>query len=194
MWQRTGARGSISLLFFFFFFFFLCFSSYYCVLSLIWWWWWWSRASCPRMSVDILGTNCDHCGRTVQCCFTFTETVRVIRTESLGRPLRLSYSSWTLFFHTAPESFDIAFFFNRRIQRRCVLTVHLVVTQLVSRETAANLRARSLCTIQLYTSLPCHFIRSHIYSPVTATGTFQGEWPESFTCYCGNTGVEGIPK
>ena len=23
--------------------------------------WWWCRASCPRMSVDILGTNCDQC-------------------------------------------------------------------------------------------------------------------------------------
>ena len=31
----------------------------------------------------------------VQCCFTFTETVRLIRTESPGRPPRLSHSSWT---------------------------------------------------------------------------------------------------
>ena len=55
---------------------------------------WWCRASCPRMSVDILGTNCDQC--TVQCCFTSTKTVRLIRTESPGRPPRLSHSSWTL--------------------------------------------------------------------------------------------------
>ena len=26
-----------------------------------WWWWWWCRASCPGMSADILGTNCDQC-------------------------------------------------------------------------------------------------------------------------------------
>ena len=58
--------------------------------------WWWSRASCPRMSVDILGTNCDQCLSMVQCCFTSTETVRLIRTESPGRPPRLSHSSWTL--------------------------------------------------------------------------------------------------
>ena len=32
------------------------------------WWWWWCRASCPRMSVDILGTNCEHCLSMVQCC------------------------------------------------------------------------------------------------------------------------------
>ena len=47
--------------------------------------WWWCRASCPRMSVDILGTN----------CFTSTETVRLITTESPGLPLRLSHTSWT---------------------------------------------------------------------------------------------------
>ena len=57
---------------------------------------WWCRASCPRMLVDILGTNCNQCRSSVQCCFTSTETVRLIRTGSPGRPLRLSHSSWTL--------------------------------------------------------------------------------------------------
>ena len=62
-----------------------------------WWWWWcWCRASCPRMSVNILGTNCDQCRSMVQCCFTSTETVRLVRTESPRRPPRLSHSSWTL--------------------------------------------------------------------------------------------------
>ena len=59
------------------------------------WWWWWCRASCPRMSVDILGTNCDQCVCMVQCCFTSTETIRLIRMESPGRPPQLSHSSWT---------------------------------------------------------------------------------------------------
>ena len=59
--------------------------------------WWWCRASCPRMSVDILGTNCDQYGSTVHCCFTSTETTaHYIRTESPGRLPRLSHSSWTL--------------------------------------------------------------------------------------------------
>ena len=31
------------------------------------------------MSVDILGTNCDQCVCMVQCCFTSTETIRLIR-------------------------------------------------------------------------------------------------------------------
>ena len=44
------------------------------------------------MSVDILGTNCDQCRSTVQCCFTSTETVKLIRTESPA-----------LDFDTAPE-------------------------------------------------------------------------------------------
>ena len=40
---------------------------------------------------NTLGTHCDQC--MVQCCFTSTETVRFIRTESPGRPPRLSHSS-----------------------------------------------------------------------------------------------------
>ena len=43
--------------------------------------------------VDILRTNCDQCVCMVQCCFTSTETIRLIRTESPGRPPRLSHSS-----------------------------------------------------------------------------------------------------
>ena len=34
----------------------------------------------------------------VQCCFTSTETIRLIRTGSPGRPPRLSHNSWTLSF------------------------------------------------------------------------------------------------
>ena len=33
------------------------------------------------MSIDIVGTNFDQCLSMVQCCFTSTETVRLIRTE-----------------------------------------------------------------------------------------------------------------
>ena len=41
------------------------------------------------MSVDVLGANRDQCLSMVQCCFTSTETVSLIRTESPGRPPRL---------------------------------------------------------------------------------------------------------
>ena len=42
---------------------------------------------------DILGTNCDQCVCMVQCCFTSTETIRLIRTAQDGH-----FDS-----HTAPE-------------------------------------------------------------------------------------------
>jgi len=59
-------------------------------------WWWWCRASCPQMSVDILGTNCDPCWSMVQCCFMSTEILRLIRMESPGQRPHLSRSSRTL--------------------------------------------------------------------------------------------------
>ena len=39
-----------------------------------------------RCRVDILGTNCDQYESVIQCCFTSTETIRLIRTASPGRP------------------------------------------------------------------------------------------------------------
>ena len=62
------------------------------------WWWWWSDAWCPQMSVDILGTSCDQCRSMVQYSFTSTETRRLARTDSPGRPPRLSHSSWTMLY------------------------------------------------------------------------------------------------
>ena len=44
------------------------------------------------MWVGILGTNCDRCRSMVQCCFTSTETVRLIRTESPGRPPQSTFT------------------------------------------------------------------------------------------------------
>ena len=48
------------------------------------------------MSVDILGTSCDQCRSLVQYSFTSTETRKLVRTDSSGRPPRLSHSSWTM--------------------------------------------------------------------------------------------------
>ena len=59
-------------------------------------WWWWSDAECPQMSIDILGKSWDQCRSMVQYSFTSTETRRLVRTDSPGRPLRLSHSSWTM--------------------------------------------------------------------------------------------------
>ena len=46
------------------------------------------------MSIDILGTSWDQCRSMVQYIFTSTETRRLVRTDSPGRPPRLSNSSW----------------------------------------------------------------------------------------------------
>ena len=46
-----------------------------------------------QMSVDILGTSCEQCRSMVQYSFTSTETRRLVRTDSPGRPPRLSHSS-----------------------------------------------------------------------------------------------------
>ena len=48
------------------------------------------------MPVDLLGTGWDQCVSMVQYSFTSTETSRLVRTDSWGRPLRLSHSSWTM--------------------------------------------------------------------------------------------------
>ena len=53
------------------------------------------------MSVDILGTCCDQCRSMVQYNFTSTETRRLVRTDSPGRPPRrpqlLNYVPWETF-------------------------------------------------------------------------------------------------
>ena len=57
------------------------------------------------MSADILGTSWDQCRSMVQYSFTSTETRRLVRTDSPGRPPRLSHSSWTInwcFFCSVP--------------------------------------------------------------------------------------------
>ena len=46
--------------------------------------------------VDILGTSCDQCRSMVQYSFTSTETRRLVRTDSSGRPPGLSHSSGTM--------------------------------------------------------------------------------------------------
>ena len=52
------------------------------------------------MSVDILGTSWDQCRSMVHYSFTSTETRMLVRTDSPGRPPRLSHSSWTMIFST----------------------------------------------------------------------------------------------
>ena len=71
--------------------------------------------------VDTLRTNCDQCISTVQCCFTSTETIRLIRTGSPGRPSRLSHSSWTLMVNRDSFCGRLSLLNQSRSALRCVL-------------------------------------------------------------------------
>ena len=59
------------------------------------------------MSVDILGTSWDQCQSMVQYSFTSTETRRLVRTDSPGRPSRLSHNSWTMWIWSVTMRTDI---------------------------------------------------------------------------------------
>ena len=85
----------------------------------------------------------------------------------------------------------IARFLN--IHQSGVLTA---LAWLVLHETAA-ISAQILCT--QYNHAPCHFMQSHIRNGVCMFScnlppALLAEWPGSFTCYCGNMGMEQIPK
>ena len=66
---------------------------------------WWCRASCPWMSVDILGTNCDQCRRMVQCCFTSTEPVGLMKATS----------TFTQLLNSESQRFSVALRPQRRV-------------------------------------------------------------------------------
>ena len=59
----------------------------------------------------------------VQCCLTSTETLRLIRTESPGRPPRLSHNSWT---PTVLYTFSIGDMFYEDGSQGWCLTVRLL--------------------------------------------------------------------
>ena len=85
-------------------------------------------------------------------------------------------------------SFIVRFLLLLNIHQSGALTALL---WLVPHETAA-VSAQVLCTP--YNHAPCHFMQSHIcVFSCNLPPTLLTEWPGSFTCYCGNTGVERIP-
>ena len=138
------------------------------------------------MSVDILGTSCDQCRSTVQYSFTSTETRKLVRTDSLGRPPRLSHSSWTMISCHGDDRFYIALF-SALEQTRCAfiacdsekVTVAFycafwICAELVCLQrclvvcymagatwNCCHLDAGSVYTIQSCSMSP-HFVQSHI--------------------------------
>ena len=93
------------------------------------------------MSVDILGTKRDQCLSMVQCCFTSTETIRLIRTGSPGRPPRLPHSSRTL---TPHYSFGTGF---------CTVMLCSLTSPLFS--LPADLPSGLVCNVRTYAVIVC---------------------------------------
>ena len=106
------------------------------------------------MSVDILGISWGQCVSKVQYSFTSTETRRLVRADSPGRPPRLSHSSWTMILHEWLAYFIARFFFFISTEVVYLQRWHgwCLMTLLPSR--------RVLCTP--YNHAPYHFMQSHI--------------------------------
>ena len=81
------------------------------------------------MSADILGTSWDQCRSMVQYSFTSTETKRLVRTDSPGRPPRLSHSSWTM--HKWRSSVTWIILFAIWFQSGCLVVWWSVLTWFV---------------------------------------------------------------
>ena len=127
------------------------------------------------MSVDILGTNCDQCVSMVQCCFTSTETARLIRTESPGWPPRLSHSSRTL--RTA-----VGLFYTVSSDRTRAATSLTPLTRLVGWHTAPACK-------MLGRAFRCYIFRSYIFrSYSTSTVNAMRFDDNPFTCRCNKEG------
>ena len=99
------------------------------------------------MSVDILGTSWDQCRSMVQYSCTSTETRRLVRTDSPGRPPRLSHSSWTM------RSLDLAdhsFIVRATVGSVCTKGLYLEISWTMLWLDRPS-RLRSLSTLYLHT-------------------------------------------
>ena len=136
------------------------------------------------MSADILGTSWDQCRSTVQYCFTSTETRRLVRTDSPGRPPRLSHSSWTIVCDDDDDDDDDCFYialFSALEQTHCArmwfyMSDYLFIAPFsISTEVVYLQRWHGWCHMKLlpcrrvlctpYNRAPCHF--TLVYLSVT---------------------------
>ena len=79
------------------------------------------------MSVDILWTSCDQCRSMVQQFFTSTETRRLVRTDSSGRPPRLSHRA-SRFGLAVSRGTSIRIGFGSPFSSKVVVCGHCLVT------------------------------------------------------------------
>ena len=117
---------------------------------------------------------------------------RLIRDGSPGQPPRLSHSSWALMRLCMRDCGYLQRLLNFSPPRWCTYSFPTVVTWLATRESAA-VKEQVLWTP--YNHAPCHFMHSHIHKVYASLApALLAEWPGSFTCYCGNTGLKRIRK
>ena len=112
------------------------------------------------MSVDILGTSWDQCRSMVQYSFTSTETRSLVRTDSPGRPPRLSHSSWTMAPCRGPgSSFKRSCVWGMTRRAYCVLHKQTVLPWclyiLTPKRLAPNSRGRLLAGQSLWKPRVC---------------------------------------
>ena len=111
---------------------------------------------------DILGTGWDQCRSTVQYSFTSTETRRLVRTDSPGRPPRLSHSSWTMtpFPPLSPSLINILVSVDVKQNNSRHWFVHrsmkLPVTPLTQSTLSTHVRLSSLSRLYASVSADCH--------------------------------------
>ena len=128
----------------------------------------------------------------VQCCFTSTETVRLIRTESPGRPPRLSHSSRAL-----NSTYIRRFFYNHlhclcyhmRAQELCesrggrpglsVLTSLMISVDVMQQWTV--LRHWSQCVPNMSTDIRGHEALHHHHLCVTRQRMTRGQLHSYFS-------------
>ena len=148
-----------------------------------------------------------------------TETIRLIRDgnkegggygggEGGGEGDYVSCCCWSLLYSAILRSLEqthcagMRFCLNDQLFNNAFFNIHLIGVRSYSADMAAWCHMkllpsrRVLCT--RYNHAPCHFMQSHIgkvYACLAVTCHLRfGQNDRSFSCYCGNTGVERIPK
>ena len=113
------------------------------------------------MSVDILGTSWDQCRSMVQYSITTTETRRLVRTDSPGRPPRLSHSSWTMSKGTSSCRPNITVmadwaFYTKYMSLLLLLPIPLLNSPWVSVRSPSTLCSSKTITICIWHTNLCH--------------------------------------
>ena len=132
------------------------------------------------MSIDILGTSWVQCWSMLQYSFMSTETRRLIRTDSPGRPPRLSHITWT----TSEYMYIVTIVLVSSIyqvhsSRFCCLSLLtstlLFFTSVVKRKTSISntLQDTNVCDIKLRLNMRLRMWAAHTVDALDLCTIFQ---------------------